>query len=225
MTPPRPPGRFVRLVLALRVCWLAPVTLMALVYAGYTLLSVLHLMRFNAAAAFLAFLNSLFGLALAAAFLYFTWRMWRKTWDMLTGRIIPEPSAPFWQAAWIVLAVILPLMVVWPKVKDLQRYGGEGANKGALASLRIAAQEYKAARGAWPSSPDELVKAGLIKAVPALWDKRGAGFPHPPTSSVVLSDGPRDTGGWAYSVAGDSAPLIFIDCTHADSRGTAWSYY
>ena len=223
--PQRPSRLFTRLVLLLRAAWLVPVTLMALAYALYSLLNLGHMMRYPAGSAVAELLQAVFGAVLGAAFLFFTWRMWRKTWDMLLDRIYPEPSAPYWQLGWLILAVVLPFLAVWPKVQDLLRYSGEGANKGNLAVLRQAAESYKAVRGAYPAGLEDLAKAGFIRKVPALWDKRGAGFPHRPTSAEADAEwGPKDTGGWAYSVKGGKAE-IYIDCTHKDSRGTAWSSY
>ncbi|OGR68424.1 MAG: hypothetical protein A2081_04610 [Elusimicrobia bacterium GWC2_61_19] len=221
----RPARKLVRLVLLLRAAWLVPVTLMALAYAVYSVFTLGHLMRYPAASALLEIFEAFFGVGLGAAFLFFVGRMWRKTWDLLLDRIYPEPSAVVWQAGWIALAVVLPFMVIWPKVKDLLRYAGEGANKGALAQLRLAAEEYKNARGFYPANLADLEAAGLVRKLPVLWDKRGAGFPHGPASGVSDGAEARDTGGWAYSAAGGGTPVIFIDCTHKDSRGNPWSSY
>jgi hypothetical protein len=223
----RPARKFVRLVLLLRAAWLVPVSLMALAYSGYSGYFLLKLMRYQAAAAALEFAEALFGAALGAAFLFFTWRMWRKTWEMLQDRLYPERSAAAWQICWLLLAVVLPFLVMWPKVKDVLRYSVEGANKGNLAALRAAVNDYKAARGFYPSDPAELVRSGAIRELPPLWGGGPAGFPHPRTSAAAVYEKPeaRDSGGWAYSVRKGSAPLVFIDCVHLDSRGKAWSAY
>jgi len=205
-----------------------PVTLLALVYAVNSLFGLLHLLRLPTGAFSLElFLGVIFGLALGAAFLFFTWRIWRKTWDMLVDRVLPEPSAVWWQLVWIALLVLLPYLLVWPHVKDLARYSGEGANKGNLALLRTAAEDYRAATGAYPRSLEELRLKGFIKTIPRLWDNRLAGFPHVPTDAAAVypAPEPRDSGGWAYSAGIGSAPVIFIDCVHKDSKGEAWSYY
>jgi hypothetical protein len=223
----RPARKYVRLVLLLRAAWLVPVTLMALAYSGYSGYFLIKLMRYQAAAAALEFAEALFGAALGAAFLFFTWRMWRKTWDMLLNRVYPERSALAWQLCWIMLAVVLPFLVMWPKAKDVLRYAGEGANKGNLAALRAAVGEYKAARGVYPGSIEDLKTAGFIAEIPPLWGSGPAGFPHAGTNAaaVYATPEPRDSGGWAYSVRKGSAPLVFIDCVHKDSRGRPWSAY
>jgi hypothetical protein len=153
--------------------------------------------------------------------------MWRKTWDMLLNRVYPEKSAAAWQLCWLLLAVVLPFLVMWPKVKDVLRYAGEGANKGNLAALRGAVADYKAARGVYPAGLEDLKTAGFIAEIPPLWGSGPAGFPHPKTAAaaVYAKPEPRDSGGWAYSVRKGSAPLVFIDCVHKDSRGRAWSAY
>jgi hypothetical protein len=221
----RPARKMVRLVLLLRAAWLVPVTLMALAYAGYSVFTLGHMMRFPAGSALLEVLEALFGAGLGAAFLFFVGRMWRKTWDLLLDRIYPEPSAVLWQAGWIILAVVLPFLVVWPKVKDLLRYAGEGANKGGLAQLKLALTDYRAAKGHYPAALADLEAGGFVRKLPVLWDKRGAGFPHAPSSAVSAGTVPGDSGGWAYTAADGKAPAIFIDCTHKDSRGTPWSAY
>lgn len=223
----RPARKYVRLVLLLRAAWLVPVTLMALAYSGYSGYFLLKLMRYQAAAAALEFAEALFGAALGAAFLFFTWRMWRKTWDMLLNRVYPERSALAWQLCWILLAVVLPFLVMWPKVKDVLRYSGEGANKGNLAALRGAVEEYKAARGAYPASLADLAASGFIRELPPLWDSGLDIFPHARTNAAAVHSGTesRDSGGWAYSPRKGAAPLVFIDCVHKDSRGAAWSSY
>jgi hypothetical protein len=223
----RPARKYVRLVLLLRAAWLVPVTLMALAYSGYSGYFLLKLMRYQAAAAALEFAEALFGAALGAAFLFFTWRMWRKTWDMLLNRVYPERSALAWQICWIMLAVVLPFLVMWPKVKDVLRYSGEGANKGNLAALRAAAEDYKAARGVYPPGLAALAASGFIRELPPLWDSGLDIFPHARTNAAAVYEKPeaRDSGGWAYSLRKGSAPLVFIDCVHRDSRGAAWSVY
>ncbi len=222
----RPARKFVYAVLLLRLAWLVPVTLMALAYTLYSVTHLVQLMRYPASAAAAEFLEALFGAGLGAAFLFFTWRMWKKTWNMLLNKVYPVRSAVLWQTGWIILAVILPFLVIWPKVKDIQRYSGEGANKGRLSQLRTAVAEYKAASGVYPRDLAELERSGLLKKVPALWDTKWAGFPHEPTYSAVYgSPEPGDSGGWAYALAKDSAPVIFIDCIHKDSRGVPWSAY
>ena len=223
----RPARKYVRLVLLLRAVWLVPVTLMAVAYSGYSGYFLLKLMRYQAAAAALEFAEALFGVALGAALLFFTWRMWRKTWDMLLNRVYPERSALAWQLCWILLAVVLPFLVMWPKVKDVLRYSVEGANKGNLAALRAAVNDYKAAYGVYPPGLVELRTSGFIREIPPLWGGGPARFPHAKTSECGNYEKPeaRDSGGWAYSVRKGSAPLVFIDCVHMDSRGTAWSAY
>lgn len=224
----RPSRKLVRLVLLLRAVWLVPVTLLAAAYAGNSLDGLLRLLRLPAGVFSLElFAGVLFGLALGAAFLFFTWRIWRKTWDLLLDRVVPDPSAVWWQLVWITLLVLLPYLLVWPHLKDLARYSAEGANKGNLALLRTAAEDYRAARGAYPRSLEELRLRGFIRTIPRLWDNRLAGFPHGPSDAAAVYPGPepRDSGGWAYSAGKGAAPVIFIDCVHKDGKGEAWSSF
>lgn len=225
--PQRPSRRYVRLVLALRAAWLLPVSALALIYAGFSLFTLLRVLFFPMGVAWRMLPNALFGAAVAGLFLFFTWRIWRKTWDIVTDRVYPEKSAAAWQVCWIVLAVILPALAIWPKAVDVFRYVGEGENKSRLAALRSAAEQYRAAKGAYPARLEAVRDEGFLKELPPLWDERFTGFPHEATSAAAVYRGepPRDTGGWGYEVSVPSAPLIFMDCTHPDPHGRPWSAY
>jgi hypothetical protein len=223
--PQRPPRKLVRLVLALRAVWLLPLTVFAALYAGNATWYLFKLMFYRSA--WREFVQALFAAALGAAFLLLTWRIWRKTWDMVLDRIYPERSAVRWQIMWIVLLLLLPYFLIWPHAKALWRYSAEGANKGNLALLRSAVGDYKAATGAYPPDLEILAERGFIKEVPLLWDGRFAGFEHRPSSAtaVYARAAPQDSGRWAYAAVKGAAPLVFIDCTHKDSRGIPWSAY
>ncbi|MBI5200033.1 MAG: hypothetical protein HY925_00475 [Elusimicrobia bacterium] len=107
------------------------------------------------------------------------------------------------------------LLIAYPKFKDLERYVVEGTAKGNLGVLR---QNVEAHRTNTGRLPEKLGPAGT------LWDTKIYSVPHPPTSAVVAGStaSARDTGGYGYDSA---AGVVFIDCTHTDSRGSAWTSY
>lgn len=105
--------------------------------------------------------------------------------------------------------------IIWPKVQALDQYGVESAARGGLGTLRLRVDEQKKAGG---KPPAELAGA------PVLWESTFFRPPHPPTSSVLKMSRSeaRDSGGWGYDArTGD----VFIDCSHSDSKLSAWSSY
>jgi hypothetical protein len=106
----RPSRRFVRLVLLLRAVWLLPVTALGLHYFFlnlYRLTSVMFVRHGD----WTQITRPLSAAAAGAALLYFTWRIWRKTWLIVTDRLYPERSALAWQVVWIVLLLALPYWI------------------------------------------------------------------------------------------------------------------
>lgn len=106
----RPSRRFVRAVLALRLAWLLPVTLLGLHYT-WTNLHALSREMFRHHDAWAPVTKPLTSAAAGGLLLFFTWRIWRKTWLVVTDRLYPEKSALAWQAVWLALLVILPYWI------------------------------------------------------------------------------------------------------------------
>jgi hypothetical protein len=100
----------VRLVLALRLAWLLPLTLVAL---HYTVLNLYRLSgaMFARSGAWRDIADPLTGGAAGGAVLFFGWRIWRKTWYVLTDRLYPERSALAWQLVWLALVLFLPYWI------------------------------------------------------------------------------------------------------------------
>ncbi|HAN05031.1 MAG TPA: hypothetical protein DCW72_02005 [Elusimicrobia bacterium] len=107
--PQRPPRKFVRLVLGLRLAWLLPLTLIALHYTALNLYRLSALLAEGGSWSGLA--EPLTGCAAGGAVLFFGWRIWRKTWLILTDRLYPERSALPWQVVWIALTLLLPYWI------------------------------------------------------------------------------------------------------------------
>ncbi|MCM2266496.1 MAG: hypothetical protein NDI60_01835 [Elusimicrobiales bacterium] len=108
--PQRPSRKFTRLVLLLRLAWLVPVTLLGLHY----FLTNLHLLAremYLHHDSWTALAGPLTRAGAGGALLYFTWKIWRKTWLILTDKLYPEKSALAWQAVWLALLILLPYWI------------------------------------------------------------------------------------------------------------------
>lgn len=157
----------------------------------------------------------------------------RQAWRVLLGTKIISAHAAETEGATVAAGAICLLMLaaVAPGFKDLVRKSAEGANKGQLAFLRQGIIDYQAAHdGRPPQGLDELESLRGRREFPPLWGYK-AGTNHRPTTrwNLVTSTAPSDSGRFAYfigvSSAGAPEPVLFIDCTHTDSKGTVWTAY
>ncbi|MDE2291785.1 MAG: hypothetical protein KGL53_06855 [Elusimicrobia bacterium] len=129
-----------------------------------------------------------------------------RPFESRPGAFHPYTYVPFlgWlpQTEFMVLVAFLGVMgaCTVPLLAKAARRRAEAADRRALAEVRKDAADYAAGR----------------KALPALdlrpWHLRGA------ASSTGAE--PGDTGGWRFS-----GSRVYVDCTHTDSRGTAWTSY
>ncbi|MCX5785414.1 MAG: hypothetical protein NTX59_06980 [Elusimicrobia bacterium] len=93
-----------------------------------------------------------------------------------------------------------------------------------LAALRISLELYRLDKGRLPVHFSDVAVNGNLEAVPDLKLKR-----HFKSSTVknVPYYKITDSGSWAY-VNDPKSPdfgLVFIDCSHADEKGRAWSEF
>lgn len=157
--------------------------------------------------------------------LYLGWLMAVETWDALRGKSAPTRGALTDELGGTLLVAgvgFLMFMIAFPMFRPLVRKSGEGAMKNGLAELRAAVAVHKAAHdGAAPASLEALVESKSLAALPFLWG-RFSEIPHPKTSEArAARDGDAaDTGKWGYA-----GGTVFIDCTHTDNRGSAWTSY
>lgn len=214
---PLPPSRpLVRVWAACRVLWIACLPL----FVGVLLVigGIDALRRGRSGLALIAL--GLLGLALAWSAARHTWRVFtdRKaaTQNALAGEVIASGIG--------FTGLILLYLIVTPYFSGLFRKSAEGAVKNDLARLRQAVAAHRAGHdGQAPSSLEDL------GPIPPLWG-RYAEIPHPGRAAalVVESTAAADTGKWAYVISPSSPSLtgaVFIDCTHTDSKGSAWSSY
>lgn len=149
-----------------------------------------------------------------------------------------------------VLAFILPLGAIagmmltgtgsFGKFKTLSVKSGEGATKGNLGSLRSSlAIYYGDAEGQYPATLDALIDPKYLKEIPKtkLGDHAETGAWTPYGAEVctgkseygteIDSTKIKDTGGWGYvnDPQAKCAGMVFVDCTHQDTKGKRWPEY
>ena len=140
----------------------------------------------------------------------------------------------------IPLALVLGIAaaIAIPKFADLANKSNEGATKANLGALRAALSIYYGDMlGVYPDSLEALTSDGrYIMTIPSAKTP-----PHHDDSSQVSIYGAEactqngdlsaaavtDTGGWGYVSAPGSIchDMLFVNCTHEDSRLTQWHTY
>lgn len=117
------------------------------------------------------------------------------------------------------LAAFVIWMVGIPGFASGQRKMAESQGRRNLHSVRDALTLYREiARSPYPPSLEALTVGGHLAAIPP------TKLPnyHDDTSRVTLGKTPDDSAGWLYDPALGRA---LVNCTHTDSRGTAWNAY
>ena len=115
-----------------------------------------------------------------------------------------------------------------PRLAGVLRRGQEGSTRGNLGSIRSALGIYYAeTEGLYPDDALVLAAGGrFLKSFPkALIPPH-----HTASNSVSLGAGTvgiNDVGGWAYSNLSSDSEFghLWVNCTHTDSKGTAWSSF
>lgn len=208
---------------AARSLWLTPLLLFGLFSLVGAALTVRH------GGVLLALLASL----PALGFLALVWFAARDTWRGLRGL---RPVVPAYLRAEVnatvgaAVILALGLAVAWPRFQELLRFSGEGAMKGNLADLRQRILAYRGDHdGAFPPTLETLIVPKISPHLPVLWSNSSVGAHAKTTESIVVAERTgADTGKWAYVVAPSTPELhgtVFIDCTHTDARGSAWTSY
>ena len=130
----------------------------------------------------------------------------------------------------LAIVVIIAIIAV-PKCVSVLRKSDEGATKGGLGALRGAiAMYYGDHEGNYPSADiaKELTENGkYIQEIPLAYCPTY----HKKSNKIITGDFEKnkDTGGWAYKIddtedgSGRVKGQIWINCTHQDSKGNAWS--
>ncbi len=129
----------------------------------------------------------------------------------------------------IAVAIISILAVIaMPRFANLVNKSRESSTTGSLTSLRSTLNIYYGANHAHPTDNLASLTANgtYISVIPPA---KLPGTPHPDSNAVSVgaSTGTAltDAGGWAYVSDPDSQQYgtIFVNCSHADSKGAAWN--
>lgn len=107
--------------------------------------------------------------------------------------------------------------------RDLVRKSNDGATKGNLGALRAAvALAREAESGLPPTDLAELRPRYLAAIPPTKLSLSAFRSLHKQSNAVRIGDAPTDEGGWLYD---PSAGTVSVNCTHSDSRLSAWNSY
>jgi uncharacterized RDD family membrane protein YckC len=125
------------------------------------------------------------------------------------------------------------------KFKELATKSGEGATKGNLGMLRSSLSIYYGdAEGQYPATLEALIPK-YLPAIPKtkldahmetnVWTPYGAEVCTGKTEygTEIDSTKLKDTGGWGYVVDAKAKcyGMVFVDCTHQDTKGKRWPEY
>ena len=128
----------------------------------------------------------------------------------------------------IVVAIIgILAAIAIPKFADLIRKSSEGATKGTLGAVRSALSIYYGdMEGLYPTNFWSLTAGGkYISAIP----KGKTPNYHGDSSATNNGTGVpiTDAGGWAYvnTAADSNFGTLWVNCTHTDTKSSAWTVY
>lgn len=118
----------------------------------------------------------------------------------------------------ILAAISLPMFA------GLLRKSDEGFTKGQVLMIRGGLATYIGDAKSYPATLDALIAGKrYLAAIPA-----AKVTPYHAASSAVVYGGiPNDAGGWLYdNIVGDAGfGRVWVNCTHTDTRGSAWTSY
>ena len=128
----------------------------------------------------------------------------------------------------IVVAIIGVLAAIAvPKFAGLLRNSAEANGKGNLVGLRSALSIYYAdMEGVFPSAlPDLTVSSKYLAAIPATKTPYYHGDSSAETDGTIGAIG--DASGWLYdnTTTDPNFGVVYVDCTHTDTKGSVWSSY
>jgi hypothetical protein len=107
--------------------------------------------------------------------------------------------------------------------RDLMRKSDEGATKWNLVALRTAVMRAREDEsGLPPADLGELTPKHLAAIPPAKLSLSAFRSLHEKSNAVRAGTAPTDEGGWLYD---PSAGTVSVNCTHTDSKGSAWNAY
>lgn len=154
-----------------------------------------------------------------------SWRSSVKLWRV-GRRLEPIPSLGPLKTVGYLLAMAGGIFaIVAMSFESLFRYRIEKGSQGNLGSIRSALSIYYGdLEGAYPEDLRELTVSGKYLSV---LPKAKIPVHHWESAKVHAGPAPDDAGGWYYNnVPGDANyGTVKFNCTHTDSRGSAWTSY
>lgn len=118
------------------------------------------------------------------------------------------------------------LAVLFALMRPHMRICHEGGSKGNLGAIRSSLSIYYGdMEGYYPLTPYALTVSGkYMSTIPKTKDVG----PHPDSAGVTYGSVSNDAGGWLY--ANDPADkahygTLWVNCTHTDAKGAAWTTY
>ena len=127
----------------------------------------------------------------------------------------------------IVVAIIgILAAIAIPKFANLVRRSTEGASKGNIAGLRSALSIYYGdMEGQYPAEMASLTVNGKYLAVVPF--AKAPNYHGDTTVILANSAAYDDTNGWLYDnvITDVNVGVVWVNCTHTDSRGTTWTTY
>jgi prepilin-type N-terminal cleavage/methylation domain-containing protein len=114
------------------------------------------------------------------------------------------------------------------KFSDLISKSKEGRVKNYLGTLRSAISVYYSDTSSYPGELTTALTDGEkylasipVMEIPAISAQSNPGHAAGNAVAVVTDDGL--TGNWGYTLTAAQEALVFVNCTHNDSRGSVWS--
>jgi competence protein ComGC len=123
------------------------------------------------------------------------------------------------------ILVTLVLIVAAVVIPTIYKAGERARNQKTLAELRAALKRYEADHnGMNPAYLQDLTRDGrYLKEIPEI----GVIGIHPRSASVRAGETEDDSGGWVYNnwPGSPRGGEVWLNCTHVDAHGSAWSAY
>ncbi len=114
------------------------------------------------------------------------------------------------------------------KFSDLVSKSKEGRVKNYLGTIRSAVSVYYSDTAYYPgelttalTNGEKYLASIPILDIPEIRAQSNPGHPAGNAVAAVVDDGV--TGNWGYILNAAEESLVFVNCTHNDSRGLVWS--
>ena len=126
----------------------------------------------------------------------------------------------------IIAIILFAILVIFvPKIAYFLRSANEQATRRRLQAMRSALTLYNAETGSYPENLTPMMAPGnkYLQGTLRVYTTDHGYLSHLNYSSAI--DPQADSGSWGYVNAGSQMGTVWIQCTHTDLRGTAWTMY